>query len=131
MRRRCRWRLALTSGSLSREDERGRLATLRGRFVTFAGFTGGESSDMGSSSVSDDRHGWMKGGCGKMKVGKVGIVTGSDGLEDRLRCGNVGEMGDDWGVLRRRKVEIGVLAMRSGSNERVFGRFGFVRPAAE
>jgi hypothetical protein len=28
-------------------------------------------------------------------------------------CRNVGELGDDWGVLRRTYVEIGVFAVRS------------------
>ena len=51
------------------------------------------------------------------------METGREGLDERLRrWGNVGEMGDDCGVLRRKKVEIGVLATKSESRESFSGR---------
>lgn len=81
-------------------------------------------SDMASSSVSDETHSKRTDGCGgKQNVGSVGMETGREGLDGRLRrCGNVGEMGDDWGVLRRRKVDMGVLATKSGSRDSFSGR---------
>jgi len=92
---------------------------------------------MSSSSVSDEELS-MRGGSdcgGKMKAGRVGIETGCEGLTDRLtRWGKVGEIGDDCGVLRRRKEEIGILAMRSESAKVNFsGRLELVvvRPSAE
>ena len=56
----------------------------------------------------------MVAGCcgGKQNVGRVGMETGREGLDERLRrCGKVGEIGDDWGVFRRKNVEMGVFAM--------------------
>ena len=107
MRRRWRWRLGLESDSLCRGEDRGLRVVLRLRAAVSNFET--ESSDIISSSVSEftvDVTSW-----GKIKVGRVGMDTGNVGLDDRLRWGNVGEMGDDWGVLRRKKVEMGVFAM--------------------
>lgn len=83
-----------------------------------------DASDMTSSSVSDETDPEMTEGCGeKQNVGRVGMETGSEGLDERLRrWGKVGEMGDDCGVLRRRKVDMGVLATKSGSRESFSGR---------
>lgn len=45
----------------------------------------------------------------------MGIETGSLGLGDLFlcldRCAKVGDIGDDWGVLRRTKVDIGMLVI--------------------
>lgn len=47
--------------------------------------------------------------------------TSRDGaVARRWRAGNVGEIGEDCGLLRRTKVEIGVLAMRSASSVSFF-----------
>ncbi len=88
-------------------------------------------SDIMSSSVSEDRLGMIVTG-GKKNVGSVGMETGNEGLEERLkRCGKVGEIGEDWGVLRRRNVEIGVLATRSASNVSFAGRRADDEPNVE
>lgn len=50
-----------------------------------------------------------------MKVGRVGIKTGAEGDDDRLRWGKVGEMGDDCGVRLLTYVDMGVFAMKSPS----------------
>lgn len=62
------------------------------------------------------------------------MITGCDGLDDRLRCGKVGEMGEDCGVRLRTKVEMGVLPNKSAStNDNFSGRREcvVVRPNAE
>jgi hypothetical protein len=70
---------------VSREEERGRLTALRLR-LTVAWFDD-ESSDIISSSSSDDRDPVdIKGECGNTQVGRVGMETGSVGLEERFRC---------------------------------------------
>lgn len=90
-----------------------------------------EESDANSSSVSEDPQtssgaaAGRAGMCwGKQNVGRVGMETGSEGLlERRVRWWwNVGEMGDDCGLLRRRNVEMGVLAMRSASSDSFLSR---------
>lgn len=50
-------------------------------------------------------------------MGSVGMDTGTEGLVERRfgRLGKVGDMGEDCGLRRRTKVEMGVLAMRSAS----------------
>ena len=74
-----------------------------------------DASDIISSSVSEETlPETMVAGCcgGKQNVGRVGMETGREGLDERLRrCGKVGEIGDDWGVFRRKNVEMGVFAM--------------------
>lgn len=92
-----------------------------------------DASDMASSSVSDETLPERTEGCvGKQNVGSVGMETGREGLDERLRrCGKVGEMGDDCGVLRRRNVEMGVLATKSGSRDSFSGRRLVVRPRAD
>lgn len=72
-----------------------------------------DASDMTSSSVSEETLPETRVGCkGKQNVGRVGMETGREGLDERLRrCGNVGDIGDDCGVFRRRNVEMGVFAM--------------------
>ena len=91
-----------------------------------------ESEFMSSSSVSEEVFPTIMG---KTNVGNFGMETGCDGLEDRLvRWGKVGEMGEDCGVLRRTKVEIGVLPNKSASTKANFsGRLEWVvvRPSAE
>lgn len=95
-----------------------------------------DESDIISSSVSDNMAPAINGcdcGWGKKNVGSVGMVTGKEGLAERFdRVGNVGDMGDDCGVLRRRNVEMGILAIRSASNDRFFGRLApLLSPSAE
>lgn len=47
--------------------------------------------------------------------------TGTERLDERRgRFGKVGEIGDDCGLRRRTKEEIGVLAMRSASRVSFF-----------
>lgn len=45
----------------------------------------------------------------------MGIETGSFGLGDLFlcleRCANVGDIGDDWGVLCRTRVDMGMLVI--------------------
>ena len=58
--------------------------------------TGNESSDIISSSSSDDREFVaISGECGNAKLGRTGRETGSVGLDERFRCWKMGEMGDD------------------------------------
>lgn len=76
-----------------------------------------DASDGMSSSVSEDCVTTSEGRDGKQNVGRVGMDTGSVGLVERRfgRLGKVGEMGEDCGLRRRTKLEIGVFAMRSAS----------------
>ena len=61
------------------------------------------------------------------------METGKEGLADRFdRVGNVGEMGDDCGDFRLKNVEMGILAIRSASNDRFLGRLApLLSPTAE
>lgn len=132
MRRRWRVRREAMSGSLRRDEERGLPVNLTRRRLGER--LADDASDIISSSLSDEKLPAAMGSVGgKKNVGSVGMETGSDGLEDRLdRLGNVGEIGEDCGVLRRKNVEMGVLAMRSASNASFCGRFGpLVSPTAE
>jgi hypothetical protein len=80
-----------------------------------------DTSDGTSSSVSDEDGAISEGTAGKQNLGSVGMVTGIEGLvERRGRVGKVGEIGDDCGLRRRRKVEMGVLAMTSASSVSFF-----------
>ena len=132
MRRWCRVRREPGFGSLVCVDERCLPVGFLRRRIDRAGFEDDES-DIRSSSASDDRNPAERvDGCGKQNVGSVGSDTGRDGLDERLRCWNVGEMGDDCGVLRRRKVEMGVFAMRSASSVGFCPRFdALVSPTAD
>jgi len=48
------------------------------------------------------------------KAGRAGIATGANGSSNSVR-GNVSDVGDIWGDLRRKNVEIGVLNWKSAS----------------
>ena len=86
--------------------------------VTVCGLLDDEESDAQSISSSsdsgelnrDDREGENSGG-------SEGRATGNEGecIDLLTGSGNVGDVGDVVGVLRRTKLEIGVYAMRSGA----------------